>query len=83
MKGQVPHVRSSTNFRLGCLLLAKKYFSLHQQPILQLVVGFTNVIVTFPLFRKFPVALQNNITKYHLLNTKQWAGSIYKFELDG
>ena len=40
--------------RLGCLLIDKKYFLVHQQPILQLVDNCTSGKVTFPLYRDFP-----------------------------
>ena len=52
-KGMVPHVQSSTNNGLGCLLKAKKNLT-NQQPILQLVDDCTSGIVTFPLYRDFP-----------------------------
>ena len=42
----VPHVQMSTNCWLGCLLFAIIFFSIHQQPILQLVGDCTSSIVS-------------------------------------
>ena len=53
----VPHMQFLTNYGHGCLLNAKKYFLIHQQPILQLVDNCTSDIVTFPLFKDFPALL--------------------------